>query len=151
MAGSVRRESVALVHRALGSSRLDRCSPPGSPFNLLFPIIGPWEYEFYRDRCTRRGKERMRAIEACLAADMSAAAALVAAKDEDIREAATEEHTRPHPRADSGGSVPWPDCPKEDKENNDGSHNFGDEQIRLDPYRVFDSYFHKDGKGAATS
>ena len=39
--------------------------------------------------------------------------------------------------------------PKEEKEDNYGEDIFGDEQIRLDPYCVFDRYFHeKDGKGA---
>ena len=39
--------------------------------------------------------------------------------------------------------------PKEEKENNDGSDSSGDEQIRLNPYRVFDCYFpEKHNKGA---
>ena len=34
------------------------------------------------------------------------------------------------------------------KEDSDGEDNSGDEQIRLDPYYVFDRYFReKDGKG----
>ena len=39
--------------------------------------------------------------------------------------------------------------PKEEKEDNDGEDSSGDEQIRLDPYCVFDRYFcDKDDKGA---
>ena len=38
---------------------------------------------------------------------------------------------------------------KEEKEDSDGEDSSGDEQIRLDPYCVFDRYFReKDGKGA---
>ena len=39
--------------------------------------------------------------------------------------------------------------PKEEKADSDGEDSPDDEQIRLDPYCVFDRYFHvKDGKGA---
>ena len=38
--------------------------------------------------------------------------------------------------------------PKEEKADSDGEDNSGDEQIRLDPYCVFDRYFReKDDKG----
>ena len=39
--------------------------------------------------------------------------------------------------------------PKEEKGDSDVEDSSRDEQIRLDPYSVFDRYFHeKDGKGA---
>jgi hypothetical protein len=39
--------------------------------------------------------------------------------------------------------------PKEEKEDSDGEDNFDDEQIRLNPYCVFERYFReKDDKGA---
>ena len=39
--------------------------------------------------------------------------------------------------------------PPKEKEDSDGEDSSGDEQIRLDPYCVFDRYFReKDGKGA---
>ena len=39
--------------------------------------------------------------------------------------------------------------PKEEKEDSDDEDSFGDKQIRLDPYCVFDRYYReKEGKGA---
>ena len=72
--GSVRRDAIASAHRALGSSGAGS-SRSRQPEHLSFPITGRAEYESHRERAARRGKERIRAAEARIAAEMAAAEA----------------------------------------------------------------------------
>ena len=86
--GSVHQDSVASAQRALwssgaGSSRSRQQEP------LSFLITGRADYESHRERAARRGKERIRADEARIAAETAAvevadAAARAAAKEEAI-------------------------------------------------------------------
>ena len=87
--GSVRRDAIASAHRALGSSGAGS-SRSRQPEHLSFPITGRADYESHRERAARRGKERIRAAEARIAAEMAAAeaadaAARAAAEEEAIR------------------------------------------------------------------
>ena len=72
--GSVQRDSIASAQHALGSSRAGS-SRSRRPENLSFPITGRADYESHRERTVRRGKERIRAAEARIAAEMEAAEA----------------------------------------------------------------------------
>lgn len=69
--GSVRRDSIASAQRALGSSR-DGSLRSLQPESLSFPIIGRTDYESHRERAARRGKERTRAAEARITAEIAA-------------------------------------------------------------------------------
>ena len=141
--GSVRRDAIASAHRALGSSGAG--SSRSRPEHLSFPITGRAEYESHRERAARRGKERIRAAEARIAAEMAAAeaadaAARAAAEEEAIRARIVKKRQRRNTRAlareqnravRAMAGLP----PKEEK------GRFDDKQIRLDPDRVFDPYF----------
>ena len=100
--GSVRRDSIASAHRALGSSGAG--SSRSRPEHLSFPITGRADYESHRERAARRGKERIRAAEARIAAEMAAAeaadaAARVAAEEEAIRARIVKKRQRRNTRA----------------------------------------------------
>ena len=143
MAGSVWRDSIASVHRALGSFGAGS-SRSREPSNLPFHITGPAECESHRDWCARHGKERMRADKARLATGMAAAeAADTAAR------AAAEERARLAREQNRVVRAMAGLPPKKERVDSDGSDSFGNEQIRLNPYCVFDWYFReKDGNGA---
>ncbi|KAE8802441.1 E3 ubiquitin-protein ligase XB3 [Hordeum vulgare] len=79
--GSVCRESIAFVQRAIGSS-----GAGSSMCRRVDPSTGPADYESHRELAARRGKERIRISEAYLAKEMTEAEAADAAA-----RAATEE------------------------------------------------------------
>ena len=83
--GSVLRDTIASAHRALKSS--DAGSSQSRSEHLSFPITGRAEYESHQERAARRGKERIRAVEACIVVEIAAAdaAAQAAAEEEAIR------------------------------------------------------------------
>jgi hypothetical protein len=156
--GSVRRDSIASAQRALGSSRAGS-SRSRQPENLSFPTTGRADYESHRERAARHGKERIRTAEARITAEMATAegadaAARAAAEEEAIRARIVKKRQRRNTRTlareqnravRAVARLP----PKEEKEDSDDEDSSADEQIRLDPYRVFDRYFReKDGKGA---
>ena len=100
--GSVRRDAIASAHRALGSSGAG--SSRSRPEHLSFPITGRADYESHRERAARRGKERIRAAEARIAAEMAAAeaadaAARAAAEEEAIRACIVKKRQRRNTRA----------------------------------------------------
>nr|XP_020158640.1 uncharacterized protein LOC109776064 [Aegilops tauschii subsp. strangulata] len=89
MDGSVSRDAVASAHRALRSSGVGSLRSR-QPEHLSSSITGRVDYESHRERAARRGKERIRAAEARIAAEMAAeeaddAAAQASAEEEAIR------------------------------------------------------------------
>ena len=70
----VQCDSIASAQRTLGSSGVGS-SRSRQPKNLFSPIIGRADYESHRERAARRGKERIRATEARIEAEMAAAEA----------------------------------------------------------------------------
>ena len=145
----VRRDAIGSAHRALGSSGTGS-SRFRQPEHLSFPIAGRSEYESHRERAARRGKERIRAAEARVAAEMAVAEAA------DAEEATRARIMKNRPRRNTRAVAQEQNQavramaglpPKEEKEDCDGEDSSSDEQIRLDPYCVFDRYFReKDGK-----
>uniref|UniRef100_A0A453K4Z2 Uncharacterized protein n=1 Tax=Aegilops tauschii subsp. strangulata TaxID=200361 RepID=A0A453K4Z2_AEGTS len=121
------------------------------PEHLSFPITGRAEYESHRKWAAHRGKERIRAAEARIVTEMAAAEAADAA----VRAAAEEEAIRARivkkrqqrnalglAREQNRAVRAMAGLPsKEEKEDSDNVDNSDDEQIRLDPYCVFDRYF----------
>jgi hypothetical protein len=155
--GSVRRDSIASAECALRSSGAGS-SQSRRPENLSFPITGRTDYESHRERIDRRGKERIRAAEARIAAEMAAAeaadaAARAAAEEEAIRARIVKKRQRRNTRAlareQSQAVRAMAGLPPKEEKDSDGEDSSGDEQIRLDPYCVFERYFReKDGKDA---
>ncbi|KAE8796205.1 E3 ubiquitin-protein ligase XB3 [Hordeum vulgare] len=122
---SVQSTGVCVNFDSIGSAQRALGSSRAGSFmsRRADPSIGPADFESRRERAARRGKERIRIDEAYLVEEM--------AKAED-----------------------WEVCemdglPSREKEVSGGEDISGDEQIRLDPYCVFDRYFRdKDGKDA---
>ncbi|KAE8794935.1 Phytosulfokines 5 [Hordeum vulgare] len=123
------------------------------------PSTEPADFESHQERVVRHGKERIRIAVAYLTEEMSEAepadaVAWVATEEEAIHarilktrqlrnmRALAREHNRTvHEMVGLS--------PKEGEEVSGGEDSSGDDQIRLDPYCVFDRYFRdKDDKGA---
>ena len=83
----MRRDALASAHRALGSSGAGSLWSR-QPEHLSFPITCRADYESHWKRAAHCGKERIRAAEARIAADMAAAAAQ--AEDTAVQAAAKE-------------------------------------------------------------
>ncbi|KAE8801850.1 hypothetical protein D1007_22477 [Hordeum vulgare] len=123
------------------------------------PSTWPTDFESHRERAARRGKERIRIVEAYLAEEMTEADAADAAK----RAAAQEEaihacilkkrqlrDTRALVREQNRAAREMTGLTsKEEREVSDNEDSSDDEHIRLEQYYVFDRYFHdNDDKGA---
>ena len=93
---SVRRDAIASTYWVLGSSGAGSLRS-WQPEHLSFPITGRADYESHRDQCACRGKERIRAAEARLAADMATARA--DAEEEAIRARIVKKRQRRNTRA----------------------------------------------------
>ncbi|KAE8819704.1 hypothetical protein D1007_02364 [Hordeum vulgare] len=121
------------------------------------PSAGPTDFESHQERAARRGKERIRIAEAYLAEEMGEEEAADAA----MRAITEEEAIRAHilkkwqrrntctlAREQNQAVREMVGLPPKEKEVSGNKDTFGDEQIRLDPYCVFDRYFcDKDIKG----
>ncbi|KAE8784876.1 hypothetical protein D1007_41493 [Hordeum vulgare] len=121
------------------------------------PSIGPANFESHREQVVRHGKEWIRIVEAYHAEEMAVAEAADAAvsaatEEEAIRARIFKKRQRRNTCAVAGkhnrtvhemARLPS----KEEKEVSDSENNSDDEQIRLDPYRVFDRYFRDKGVG----
>ncbi|KAE8819607.1 E3 ubiquitin-protein ligase XB3 [Hordeum vulgare] len=122
--GSVRGDCIASAQRALESSGVGP-SRSRRQENLSFPITDSADCESHREWVARRGK-RIMAAEARIMEEMMRAEAV------DVAARAAEEE----------------EAIRVDKEVGDDEDNSDDEQIRLNPYCVFDRYFRKrDDKG----
>lgn len=111
-------------------------------------------FECCRDRCARRAKQRAREAEARLAVDVAEteAAAHASFNEEAVRAHILQKRQRRSTRAlareHSRAVRVMAGLPlKEEKEDSDGSDNSGDEQIWLDPFCVFERYFHDKDEG----
>ncbi|KAE8785392.1 Phytosulfokines 5 [Hordeum vulgare] len=115
-----------------------------------YPSTGPVDFESHRERAARRGKERIRIAEAYLVKEMTEAkaadaAARVTAEEEAIhvRILEKQQHRNTHALAREQNRavremVGLP--PKEEKVVSGGEDSSGDEQIRFEPYCIFDRY-----------
>ncbi|KAE8816175.1 E3 ubiquitin-protein ligase XB3 [Hordeum vulgare] len=70
MTGSVRRDSISLAQRTIGSSGAVSSRSPW-PKNLSFLITSLANYESHLERAIRRGKERIRATKASITEEMA--------------------------------------------------------------------------------
>jgi hypothetical protein len=148
--GSIWRDSVASAQRALGSSG-DGSLPSQQSENLSFPITGRADYESQWERAAHRGKEKLRDAEAPTTATEAADATTWAAAEEEaihtrIVKKLQKRNTRALAREQNREVRAMAGLPPNEKEDSEDSS--GDEQIRLDPYCIFDRYFReKDDKG----
>ncbi|KAE8778774.1 Pyrophosphate-energized vacuolar membrane proton pump [Hordeum vulgare] len=110
------------------------------------PTTGPEDFESHRERAARRGKERIRIVEAYLVEEMAEAeaadvAARAAVEEEAIRARILRKQQRRNKRAlvrEQNRTVcVMTGLPSKKEKEVSG----GDEQTRLDPYCVLDRYF----------
>ncbi|KAE8806441.1 E3 ubiquitin-protein ligase XB3 [Hordeum vulgare] len=144
-AGTVCRDSIVSAQWALGSFE-------GSSRSRR---VDPEAFESHRERAAHRGKERIRIAEAFRAKEMTEAKAEVA--DAAVRATAVEKvirarilkkrqrrNMRALAREHNWAIHELAGLPlKEEKVVSDTDDSSDDGQVRLDPYRVFNRYFHE--------
>ncbi|KAE8820692.1 E3 ubiquitin-protein ligase XB3 [Hordeum vulgare] len=146
MGGSVRRDSIASTRRVLGFSWAG-----SSKSRRADPSTRPMDFKSHQEWAARHGKERIRIVEAYLVeemaeADVADAAERAAAEEEAIRARVLKKRQRRNPRAlareQNRVIHEMVGMPPKEKEGSDDEDISSDKQSRLDPYCIFDRFFH---------